>query len=164
VKVRHPTAKDIERGLAVCHSWEQQDGEEWIAIVLDVSAAHKRLRLAEEDAGVSFFRCRGQLFRYLVAHFGAAWSAWWESGTAAAVIRLMHIMLGTDLLAFVYVDDFLILVRRKEAWRKACLLAMLLCCLGVPLSWHKLTVCRHVKYVGLLIDMTKSHLDCAATK
>ena len=152
-RVRHPRAKDIELGMAVCHSVERKDGEPWAAIVMDVSAAHKRLKMSEADAGMAFFRCMGVLYRYVVAHFGAAWSAWWWSRTAAAIIRLVHVFLGAGHLGFVYVDDFLFMVKKKDAWHTACLLAVFFSCLGVPLSWHKLYVGQQVRYLGLLLDM-----------
>ena len=163
-RVRHPRASDIERGLAVCHSLEKCDGEPWAAIVMDVSAAHKHLKMAETDAGMAFFRCMGVLYRYVVAHFGAAWSAWWWSRTAAAIVRLVHVFLGAGHVAFIYVDDLLVLIRKKNAWKTACLLAVFLSCLGVPLSWHKLCVGQRVKYLGLVLDLVEYTLGFCEDK
>ena len=69
-RVRHPRARDIVQGLATCHALESRDGEPWSAIVMDVSAAHKRLKMAEEDAGMAFFfavwaSCTGMWWRIL---------------------------------------------------------------------------------------------------
>ncbi len=102
---------------------------------------------------MAFFRCMGVLYRYMVAHFGAAWSAWWWSRTAAAIVRLVHVLLGVGHIAYIYVDDLLVLVRRRDDWRVACLLAVFFSCLGLPLSWHKLCVSQRVKYLGLLLDL-----------
>ena len=135
-RVRHPRITDIEKGIAICRERTEQDGEAWSAVTIDVSAAHKRLKMHESDAGAAFFSCNGILYRYLVAHFGASWSAWWWSRTAAMLLRIVHQFLGCAHMAFVYVDDFLILVRSDRAWEAACLLAILFSCLGVPLSWH----------------------------
>ena len=129
-RVRHPRPQDVEAGIGVCKGLQQLDGEPWSAIVMDVAAAHKRLRLREADGGMSFFRCKGNLYRYKVAHFGAAWSAWWWSRVAAAIIRILHVFLCTGHLAYCYVDDFLVLVRKTEAEMVACLLRMLFAAWG----------------------------------
>jgi hypothetical protein len=163
-RIRHPRVADIEKGIAICREEEGKDGEAWCAITLDVSAAHKRLKMRESDAGAAFFSCKGALYRYLVAHFGAAWSAWWWSRTAAMLLRIVHMFLGCAHLAFVYVDDFLILVKEGRAWETACLLAILFSCLGVPLSWHKLEVGRRVKYLGLIIDLSAFTLGLGSDK
>ena len=163
-RVRNPKVVDVEKGIASCREKELEDGEGWCAVTIDVSAAHKRLKMQEKDAGAAFFSCKGRLYRYLVAHFGAAWSAWWWARTAAMLVRLIHRFLGCAHITFVYVDDFLILLRKKQAWETACLLAVLLTCLGVPLSWHKLAVGQQVSYLGLLVDMTSYTLGLGADK
>lgn len=97
-RVLHPHPQDVEAGIGICQGLQQLDGNSWCAVVMDVSAAHKHLRLKETDGGMSFFSCKEHLFRYKVAHFGAAWNAWWWSRVAAAIIRILHVLLCTGLL------------------------------------------------------------------
>ena len=80
------------------------------------------------------------------------------------LLRIVHQLLGCADMAFVYVDNLLILVRIDRAWESACLLAILFSCLGVPLSWHKLEVGRQVRYLGLLIDLTAFTLGLCSDK
>ena len=79
-------------------------------------------------------------------------------------MRLVHIFLGAGHLAFIYVDDLLVLIRKKNAWKTACLLAVFLSCLGVPLSWHKLCVGQRVKYLGLVLDLVEYTLGFCEDK
>ena len=43
-----------------------------VAMIVDVSKAHKRVRLRHRDQGLMFFEVAGQLFYYVVCHFGGA--------------------------------------------------------------------------------------------
>ena len=134
------------------------DADPWVALTIDVKAAHKRMKLQEKDGGLSFFHFMGVLWRFIVCHFGAAWSAYWCARVGAALHRLLHRMLWTGYLAWVYVDDTLVLVRRSRAAQNACLVLMLFTSLGVPLSWHKIQFGPEVSYVGLLLNARKSCL------
>ena len=75
-RARNPTPKAVQKCLARHGTQEAMLGS-LLAIVMDVSSAHKRIRLHDLDAGLSCFFWKGKIYQYTVGHFGAAWSAWW---------------------------------------------------------------------------------------
>ena len=71
-RMKHPGPGDVEEGMIRC----QEAGGNWVAITVDVKAAHKRIKVSKRDGGLAFFWMAGFWWRYLVCHFGASWSAW----------------------------------------------------------------------------------------
>ena len=159
-RMRHPRPCDVEEGTVRC----QEAGGHWWAITVDVKAAHKRMKVAEEDGGLAFFWMAGFWWRYLVCHFGASWSAWWWGRVSGALIRLTHAFLGVGHMAFNYVDDTVIFVREEVAWETAALTGVFMVMLGVPLSWHKLAVGAAVQYIGVVVNLREWSLGLAAEK
>ena len=54
--------------------------------------------------------------------------------------RLMHRWLWSYHFYVTYVDDSMALVPREQAKQQACLMLMLFCIIGLPLSLHKFKV------------------------
>ena len=89
-RMRHPRVRDLKRALARC----KRIGGRWVAITLDVSVAHKRMKVAEVDGGLGFFQMEGVLYRCLTCFFGASYSAFWWGRVSGALTRLVHRLLG----------------------------------------------------------------------
>jgi hypothetical protein len=157
-RVKNPTPGGLAEGLRRANNVQGSESDPWVALTIDVKAAHKRIRPREKDGGLSFFYFLGTLWRFVVCHFGAAWSAYWYARVGAALHRLLHRILWEEHLAWVYVDDTLVLVRRSRAGKSACLILMLFVCLGVPLSWHKIQFGPEVTYLGLLVNAARCSL------
>ena len=56
--------------------------EDWTAFVLDVSKAHKRVKVCRSEQGLSLFTVIDESGRthwlvYKTCHFGCAWAAFW---------------------------------------------------------------------------------------
>lgn len=67
-------------------------------------------------------------------------------------------------MAFNYVDDTVVLVRAETAWHTAACVGVFMCMLGVPLSWHKLTVGPVVQYIGFRVNLKSWSLGLAAER
>ena len=50
---------------------------------LDFKAAHKQVKVREQDQGMLLFELTGQLYGYTVCHFGARFSAYWWQRTSS---------------------------------------------------------------------------------
>ena len=80
----NPCVEDIFSAKVVAHS------SEGVGLTIDVSKAHKRLRIREDEWVLSRFQHRGKLYHYTVCHFGARFSAEWWSRMGAVLIRICH--------------------------------------------------------------------------
>lgn len=159
-RMKHPRLRDLRRGLRRC----RRRGGKWVAVTLDVKAAHKRMLVRESDAGLSFFRVGEELFRYMVCHFGASWSAFWWGRVSGLLVRLLHRILGSDHVALSYVDDTVIFVREDKGYQVAALAAVFFELLGAPLSYHKLAVGKIVEYIGFWVDAGRFSLGVSDAK
>jgi hypothetical protein len=125
----------------------------WSAFSLDVSAAHKRIRVLESEQGYNLFAVEltsGQVewWVYKTCHFGASWSAYWWARTAAAYVRVMHQFLWIAHGLLMYCDDALFMLPEPVAPLMALWALMLTAVLGVPLSWHKLQLDTKIDWIG----------------
>ena len=159
-RMRHPKPSDVEEALTRC----AEQGGDWAAITVDVKAAHKTMRVSEEDAGLCFFRIAGVLYRYLTCHFGASYSAFWWGRVSGALIRLLHLFFGAGHSAMTYVDDTLVLVRAHTALSVASLVALFMTMVGVPLSWHKFKIGTRICFIGFVIGLGQFTLGLETEK
>ena len=107
--------------------------EQWVAFVLDVKTAHKRVKVAPDEQVYSVFTAvdlqgNTRWLVYLTCHFGGAWSAYWWSRVAAGYVRLGHLLLHR---VGMYVDDELSLFPAATAPLMAGLLVALAHVLGI---------------------------------
>ena len=150
-KIELPGLWDVEEFIS------RHSDEQWIAFVLDVKTAHKRIKVALEDQGYSVFTAVDPqgVTRWLVyrtCHFGGSWSAYWWSRVAAGFVRLGHLLLHSSHFLGMCVDDELALFPVSTAPLMASLLVSLASALGLPLSWKKLTLSACVKWTGWILD------------
>ena len=105
------------------------------------------------DQGLLLFRAPdGRLVGYVVCHFGGRSSAYWWSRLGALLIRLGHTVLYVGHAGFLYVDDFLWLLKSQVAPLQAALLLALFLALGVPISWRKLALGQSVDWIGWTLN------------
>ena len=127
--------------------------EKWMAFSLDISKAHKRVKVHPDEQGYSIFSvvCEDgatRWFVYKTCHFGCSWAAYWWSRVGAALVRIAHRFLYVKHFLGLFVDDALALFPSSVAPMLASLMIFLTCVLGYPLSWHKLQLDFHLKYIG----------------
>jgi hypothetical protein len=118
---------------------------------MDVKSAHKRILINPSEAGLHHVSFQGKLYRYLTCHFGGAWSAWWWSRLSAAIMRLVHAVLGPGHAGVVYVDDFLLLAPASKIAEVNAITQCVLAAIGCPMSEHKLYIGPSVKFIGFKI-------------
>ena len=72
---------------------------------MDVSKAHKRVLVKEDQWGLLLFGLSGKLYHYISCHFGATFSAYWWGRVGSALHRLLHFLLWAWHVGLLYVDD-----------------------------------------------------------
>ena len=146
-RIEMPSLQDVSESLS------RDPDALWTAFIMDVSKAHKRVKVAPEDCGFSLFAIidsRGET-RWIMSktcHFGGAWSAYWWSRAAGTFTRIAHKLLHIRHFLAVYVDDNFALFPRSTAPLCASLLLCLALALGLPLSWRKLRLGTSLRWIG----------------
>ena len=97
----NPCVEDIASAKVVSHSSEGG------GLTIDVSKAHKRLRIREDEWGFLLFQHRGKFCHYTVCHFWAGFSAAWLGRMGAVLVRICHQFLFIQHGGWLYVDNFL---------------------------------------------------------
>eukprot|EP00435_Cladocopium_sp_Y103_P069545 s709_g33.t1 len=157
-RIELPTLSTVAQFVS---SYPQED---WLAFSLDFNKAHKRVKVHPAEQGLSSFCVKDSSGNsrwavYKVCHFGAAWSAYWWSRVAAAFIRVAHRFLHHSHFLCIYVDDALALFPRRVAAPMACLVLVLACAIGFPLSWHKVDLGHKLTWIGW--DLVFRNCPCA---
>ena len=93
----------------VRHHIQPDPSKERVALVVDVSKAHKRVKLAKADRGLMLFEAANRLLEYAVCHFGGAFSDYWWKRVAALITDVTHLLLWVAHGGRVYVDDWRLL-------------------------------------------------------
>ena len=136
-----------------CEAVGASSSDEQVAFTIDISKAHKRVRLEPQDHGLMFFQLLNVIYYYVVCHFGGTFSAYWWGRVASLLLRLVHKLIYVRHGGWVYVDDFSFLFPAKLGSEFSLLVVMFLVALGVPISWAKLQFGKEVLWLGLTIDL-----------
>ena len=147
-KAPNPSLADVRKCLPLCPA-----NESLAALVLDVSKAHRRVRIRPADQGLLCFRHRGILYQSLTLNFGARASGFYWNRVAGLLLRLTHRLWHVRHSAQIYVDDLLAVLLRSSAPLLSALLVVLLCVLQVPMSWHKAALSARVTWIGWSFDL-----------
>ena len=134
-KAPNPSLADVRKCLPLCPA-----NESLAALVLDVSKAHRRVRIKPEDQGLLCFRHRDVLYQSVTLNFGARASGFYWNRVAGLLVRLTHRLWRVRHSAQIYVDDL------------SALLVVLLCVLRVPMSWRKAALPARVTWIGWSFD------------
>ena len=145
-KVFNATFQDVRKAC------KNAAASQWHALVLDVSKAHKRIKVRSQEQGLLLFSFHGRLYAYKVCHFGAKFSAYWWARFSACLHRLLHCRVYIDHKGFIYVDDWLWLLRSTTCPILACLIILFLLVIRCPMSWNKLAMGPRVVWLGLSWD------------
>ena len=124
--------------------------EDFTALVLDVSKAHRRIKIRPQDQGLLCFRHRDRLCQCLTLNFGASY--YW-SRTAGLLCRLLHRMIYVNHSLMIYVDDLICLLRKCTSPLLAAFAVIFLLALKVPMSWRKASLSSHPVWIGWSIDL-----------
>ena len=84
-----PTVQEVRR------SFQPQDPRgAYISASIDFKAAHKRVKVHDTEQGLLLFAFNGTLWRYVVCHFGAKFSAYWWQRVGGLITRILHASLA----------------------------------------------------------------------
>ena len=113
-KSKVPEKLVMPSGLDVARTFQHEDPHgAFVGVSLDFKAAHKGIKLQEQDQGCMLFRVADKLYHYVVCHFGARFSAYWWQRLGAMLLRITHALLSKHAhRAWIYVDDLLALLAR----------------------------------------------------
>ena len=131
-----PTVQEVRR------SFQPQDPRgAYISASIDFKAAHKRVKVHDTEQGLLLFAFNGMLWRYVVCHFGAKFSAYWWQRVGGLITRILHASLAQyPHRAWLYVDDLLAALIRTSAHESLLIVVLILSSLGAPISWKKASV------------------------
>ncbi len=113
-----------------------------IALKWDVSRAHRRTAAPPKDWKylVVLLELLNGILEYwvnLVHTFGVASAQYYWGRTAAFLLRLILATFTAVYWAFVYVDDYSLLMELQHGIAKAAMILFYLEALGMPIAWHK---------------------------
>ncbi|CAE8588429.1 unnamed protein product, partial [Polarella glacialis] len=115
-------------------AWEE---EEWVLLKADVTKAHRRVKISRKGWKYQIAIVKGKYWVNKVGTYGVVSAQLYWGRLAALMLRLLYYMYPGLDWAFVYVDDFAFLIRRRWANKLAWALLATIAALGCPLSWKK---------------------------
>ena len=155
----NPTLSHLRR----CLPLSPAQGE-LCALVLDVSKAHRRIKIRPEDQGLLCFHHRDKLYQCLTLNFGARASSYYWSRTAGLLCRLLRRLLFVNHALMIYVDDLLCLLRKCASPLLSAFIAILLLALQVPMSWRKASLSSQPVWIGWRIDLLTGTVQMESAK
>ena len=132
---------------------------ELTAFTLDVSKAHRRIKIAPADQGLLCFRYQDVLFKSLTLNFGARASGNFWSRVAGLMVRTFHRLLHVRHALFQYVDDLLVLLEAATSPIWIGILTITCQVLGIPMSWRKTVWGPSVSWIGCRTSMSADGLS-----
>ena len=79
--------------------------EACVLLTLDVSKAHRRIKIHPDDRGLLCFHVQKRLFRSNTLNFGARASGYYWGRVAGMLMRTLHRVVHVRHSMFIYVDD-----------------------------------------------------------
>ena len=131
---------------------------------LDISAAHKTVRIVAEEQGLLGIEAHGRFFFYVVAPFGGNFSALWWQRVAGFLIRTSHRLVFCSHILLMYVDDALFWQSLGAVPLNACLLLSFCQVFGYPVSWKKVQLGVEIEYIGWRINFRAGGFYLPQTK
>ena len=140
-----------------------EPGTRWVLLKADVTKAHRRVKVLKN-------------WRFQVASLGEEWwvnkvgtygmasaQSYWGR-LAALLLRVLYALFPQVDWNFVFVDDFLWLLRSKGAVNVAVALLATLLALGTPLSWKKTHLAEVNTWLGFVVHPNIPQVLMAANK
>ncbi|OLP91792.1 hypothetical protein AK812_SmicGene26474 [Symbiodinium microadriaticum] len=164
----------LAEGLEVCQgNWRpaEEDPETVAALLADEEAAGSDYAYGPRStqiisaSSLLLFAFNGTLWRYVVCHFGAKFSAYWWQRVGGLITRILHASLAQyPHRAWLYVDDLLAALLRTSAHESLLIIVLLLSCLGAPISWKKASVGDSLIWCGWKFNFAYETVELCAAK
>ena len=123
------------------------------AFSIDIEAAHKTVRVREQDRGLLGLRTElpgqpAKCYFYKVCPFGAVFSALWFARVGAFLVRVLHMLIWIRHMLGMYVDD-LIGSTDEQAVHMVATVTLAFCDIfGFPISWRKVQIGHSIDWIG----------------
>ena len=165
-KSKVPEKLVMPSGLDVARTFQHEDPHgAFVGVSLHFKAAHKGIKLQEQDQGCMLFRVADQLYHYVVCHFGARFSAYWWQRLGAMLLRITHALLSKHAhRAWIYVDDLLALLACTAFVEQLALMLCFLTAINAPISWKKAQLSHEITWCGWTFNFDFETVTLAAGK
>ena len=103
-------------------------------------------------------------FFYSVCPFGATFSAYWFARLGGFLVRTLHLLLYISHMLALCVDDLLGIQDAAVVELTFSILLAFCCTFGIPISWPKLQLGFHVRWIGWDLHLRMGCVSIPADK
>ncbi len=154
-KTTAPTLHDV---MTVLHIL---DDTNVTMLKLDITKAHRRIKVQRKDWKYITAKVGNQVWVNKCGTYGVASAQYYWGRMAALTIRILYNLFPDILWAFVYVDDYIFILKKDTAPQLSMAIITTMLSLGCPISWKKTTLGEINNWVGFQINAP--HLTAALT-
>ena len=144
-KTTAPTLHDVLTALHIL------DDTNVTLLKLDITKAHRRIKVRKTDWKYITAKVGNQVWVNKCGTYGVSSAQYYWGRMAALTIRLLYYLFPDILWAFVYVDDYIFILRSDTAPQLAMAIVVTMLALGCPISWKKTTIGEINNWVGFQI-------------
>jgi hypothetical protein len=153
-KTTSPTVADALHALKVVK--DDGSGDEIVAVKADVTKAHRRIKVLQKDWKYMSAKVDDEYWLNKCGTYGIASAQLYWGRMAALLVRLLYHLFPNILWAFVYVDDFLLLTRKRHLHEAIAAIIFFLA-VGSPLSWKKMDIGSIMIWLGFEINCLEAN-------
>ena len=150
--------------LSGCLCPEGEPGTRWVLLKADVTKAHRRVKVLRKDWRFQVASLGEEWWVNKVGTYGMASAQSYWGRLAALLLRVLYALFPQVDWNFVFVDDFLWLLRSEGAVNVAVALLATLLALGTPLSWKKTHLAEVNTWLGFVVHPNIPQVLMAANK
>ena len=123
------------------------------------------VKVRPEEHGLLMFRFRGNLYHYVVCHFGGRFSAYWWQRVGAFLLRQCHELLAfAPHKAWLYVDDLLSALHKEHARELFAIMIIFFAAINAPMSWKKAQFAQAINWCGWTVDFELDTIQLIGNK
>ena len=163
-QVEKTTAPGLHDVLYAIHYINTHDYQLHTMLKLDITKAHRRIKIQQKDWKYMTARIHDHIWINTVGTYGIASAQYYWGRMAALLLRLIYATFPQVTWAFVYVDDFILLIPDNQPELTALAIMMFLHALGVPLSWKKTALGTTNVWLGFQVNATNTKAQLTPTK
>ena len=155
---QNPTAADLKTMLRA----QAASGSSWFGLSFDIDGAHENIPVHREDWPLQAVRGTNldELYVSMFALFGVASISYWWARLAAALLRILHYVLGRSFAAWlmVFADDFMVNATGRHFVESLLLCVLTARLFGFPIQWAKSTGGFTFAWIGLEVSLAEHRL------
>ena len=144
-KTTAPSLHDLLTALHIL------DDTNVILFKLDITKAHRRIKVRRSDWRYITAKVGNQIWVNKCGTYGVSSAQYYWGRMAALTIRLLYYLYPEILWAFVYVDDYIFILRADTAPHLAMAIVVTLWALGCPISWKKTFIGEINNWMGFQV-------------